>query len=60
MKRAWYYCKACHEDVKNENQIKKCKCKNCEYFHFSFTLHIPPFAVTFYLILSSPMQLLEG
>merc|ERR1712165_54657 len=21
-------CKACHEDVKNENQIKKCKCKN--------------------------------
>ena len=32
MKRAWYYCKACHEDVKNENQIKKCKCKNCAYF----------------------------
>ena len=29
--RAWYYCKACHEDVKNENQIKKCKCKNCKY-----------------------------
>jgi len=28
VKRAWYYCKACHEDVKNENQIKKCKCKN--------------------------------
>ena len=32
VKRAWYYCKACHEDVKNENQIKKCKCKNCGYF----------------------------
>ena len=28
--RAWYYCKACHEDIKNENQIKKCKCKNCK------------------------------
>eukprot|EP00091_Calanus_sinicus_P002022 TRINITY_DN12050_c0_g1_i2.p1 TRINITY_DN12050_c0_g1~~TRINITY_DN12050_c0_g1_i2.p1 ORF type:complete len:573 (-),score=160.76 TRINITY_DN12050_c0_g1_i2:651-2369(-) len=28
VKRAWYYCKACHEDLKNENQIKKCKCKN--------------------------------
>merc|ERR1712106_384483 len=28
VKRAWYYCKACHEDVKSENQIKKCKCKN--------------------------------
>merc|ERR1719369_973022 len=28
VKRAWYYCKACHEDIKNENQIKKCKCKN--------------------------------
>ena len=30
VKRAWYYCKACHEDVKNENQIRKCKCKNCK------------------------------
>merc|ERR1719397_1276933 len=28
VKRAWYYCKACHEDIKNETQIKKCKCKN--------------------------------
>jgi len=28
VKRAWHYCKACHEDIKNENQIKKCKCKN--------------------------------
>merc|ERR1719193_2385572 len=28
VKRAWFYCKACHEDVKDENQIKKCKCKN--------------------------------
>ena len=29
--RAWFYCKACHEDVKDENLIKKCKCKHCKY-----------------------------
>ncbi|GFU80413.1 calcium-activated potassium channel slowpoke [Trichonephila clavipes] len=28
VKRAWYYCKHCHEDVKDEKLIKKCKCKN--------------------------------
>ncbi|XP_071748452.1 calcium-activated potassium channel slowpoke isoform X44 [Lepeophtheirus salmonis] len=28
VKRAWFYCKACHEEVKDENNIKKCKCKN--------------------------------
>ena len=28
--RAWFYCKACHEDIKDENLIKKCKCKNCK------------------------------
>ncbi|XP_049776499.1 calcium-activated potassium channel slowpoke [Schistocerca cancellata] len=28
VKRAWYYCKACHEDIKDETLIKKCKCKN--------------------------------
>uniref|UniRef100_A0A061QHQ8 BK channel n=1 Tax=Cupiennius salei TaxID=6928 RepID=A0A061QHQ8_CUPSA len=27
VKRVWYYCKNCHEDVKDEKQIKKCKCK---------------------------------
>jgi len=32
VKRAWFYCKACHEDVKDENQIKKCKCKNLATF----------------------------
>ncbi|GIY62021.1 calcium-activated potassium channel slowpoke [Caerostris darwini] len=31
VKRAWYYCKHCHEDVKDEKLIKKCKCKN-QYF----------------------------
>ena len=28
--RAWFYCKSCHESVRDENQIKKCKCKNCK------------------------------
>jgi len=31
VKRAWFYCKACHEDIKDENLIKKCKCKNCKF-----------------------------
>ncbi|KYB25105.1 Calcium-activated potassium channel slowpoke-like Protein [Tribolium castaneum] len=30
VKRAWFYCKACHEDIKDETLIKKCKCKNCD------------------------------
>ncbi|KAL1506404.1 hypothetical protein ABEB36_005774 [Hypothenemus hampei] len=28
VKRAWFYCKACHEHIKDETLIKKCKCKN--------------------------------
>ncbi|CAN8019965.1 unnamed protein product, partial [Ixodes persulcatus] len=28
VKRAWFYCKNCHEDIKDEKLIKKCKCKN--------------------------------
>ncbi|GIX69190.1 hypothetical protein CEXT_360271 [Caerostris extrusa] len=28
VKRVWYYCKNCHEDVRDEKQIKKCKCKS--------------------------------
>ncbi|KAK4882994.1 hypothetical protein RN001_006313 [Aquatica leii] len=28
VKRAWFYCKACHDDYKDETLIKKCKCKN--------------------------------
>nr|CAD7194441.1 unnamed protein product [Timema douglasi] len=28
VKRAWFYCKHCHEDSKDETLIKKCKCKN--------------------------------
>lgn len=31
---AWFYCKACHDDIKDETLIKKCKCKNCKYIGF--------------------------
>lgn len=33
---AWFYCKACHDDIKDETLIKKCKCKNCELFCLLF------------------------
>lgn len=45
VKRAWYYCKNCHEDIKDEKLIKKCKCKNRKlknsilFFNFSFIFH---------------------
>ncbi|XP_055932479.1 calcium-activated potassium channel slowpoke-like [Argiope bruennichi] len=32
VKRVWYYCKNCHEDIRDEKQIKKCKCKNQNRF----------------------------
>ncbi|CAH0768686.1 unnamed protein product [Bemisia tabaci] len=32
VKRAWFYCKACHEDIRDETLIKKCKCKNLATF----------------------------
>ncbi|KAG7211770.1 hypothetical protein KM043_011010 [Ampulex compressa] len=35
VKRAWFYCKACHDDIKDETLIKKCKCKNYDH-------HPPP------------------
>jgi hypothetical protein len=34
VKRAWFYCKACHDEIKDETLIKKCKCKNCELIFF--------------------------
>nr|QBP05237.1 large-conductance calcium-activated potassium channel 1a [Petromyzon marinus] len=30
VKRAFYYCKACHEDVTDPKKIKKCSCRQCE------------------------------
>ncbi|XP_063705810.1 calcium-activated potassium channel slowpoke isoform X1 [Culicoides brevitarsis] len=32
VKRAWFYCKACHDDIRDETLIKKCKCKNLAAF----------------------------
>ncbi|ODM90769.1 Calcium-activated potassium channel slowpoke, partial [Orchesella cincta] len=32
VKRAWFYCKACHDHITDETMIKKCKCKNCKFF----------------------------
>ncbi|XP_011691443.1 PREDICTED: calcium-activated potassium channel slowpoke isoform X14 [Wasmannia auropunctata] len=32
VKRAWFYCKACHDEIKDETLIKKCKCKNLATF----------------------------
>ena len=28
--RAWFYCKSCHEKVRNENLIRRCKCRLSE------------------------------
>ncbi|EGI61016.1 Calcium-activated potassium channel slowpoke, partial [Acromyrmex echinatior] len=41
VKRAWFYCKACHEDIKDETLIKKCKCKNSLVLLPSGSGHIP-------------------
>ncbi|XP_039306652.1 calcium-activated potassium channel slowpoke isoform X25 [Solenopsis invicta] len=35
VKRAFFYCKACHDDIKDETLIKKCKCKTYDH-------HPPP------------------
>lgn len=29
--RAFFYCKACHDDITDPKRIKKCGCKRCEY-----------------------------
>lgn len=32
VKRAFYFCKICHEDIIDVSLIKKCKCKNISLF----------------------------
>ena len=27
VKRAWFYCRKCHESVKDEKMVVKCECK---------------------------------
>uniref|UniRef100_A0A8D0CFI6 Calcium-activated potassium channel subunit alpha-1 n=1 Tax=Scleropages formosus TaxID=113540 RepID=A0A8D0CFI6_SCLFO len=34
VKRAYFYCKACHDDITDPKRIKKCGCKRCEYTFF--------------------------
>ncbi|NXA53625.1 KCMA1 protein, partial [Nothocercus julius] len=41
VKRAHFYCKACHSDIKNPEQIKKCHCKG--------RLRSKPFSGNFFL-----------
>ncbi|CDQ89208.1 unnamed protein product, partial [Oncorhynchus mykiss] len=33
VKRAFFYCKACHDDITDPKRIKKCGCKRREYTH---------------------------
>lgn len=46
--RAFYYCKACHDDITDPKRIKKCGCKRRKWFYIhlslpsvSLPLHIP-------------------
>lgn len=38
VKRALWFCKSCHEDVRDEKLIRRCKCKNREYLSFFFSI----------------------
>ena len=42
VKRALWFCKLCHEDVRDEKLIRRCKCKNreCIFHSFSFVLFV--------------------
>ncbi|XP_075589225.1 calcium-activated potassium channel slo isoform X9 [Dermatophagoides farinae] len=43
VKRALWFCKNCHEDVKDEKLIRKCKCKNSDGFGDpSESMHLIP------------------
>ncbi|VDO43515.1 unnamed protein product, partial [Brugia timori] len=35
VKRAFYWCKQCHEDIMDISLIKKCKCRNCKFLFLS-------------------------
>ncbi|CAG0889945.1 unnamed protein product [Darwinula stevensoni] len=47
VKRALFYCKACHEDIKDETSIKKCKCKNRKYNSILFLYFLPRHLLSF-------------
>ncbi|NXE76604.1 KCNU1 protein, partial [Cochlearius cochlearius] len=55
VKRAQFYCKACHSDIQEPEQIKKCQCKSRLYskpFSGSFFKSVSPYS-SFFLKLSS-------
>ncbi|TRZ03557.1 hypothetical protein DNTS_018944, partial [Danionella cerebrum] len=33
VKRALFYCKACHDDITDPKRIKKCGCKRSKFSH---------------------------
>uniref|UniRef100_A0AAY4C912 Calcium-activated potassium channel subunit alpha-1 n=1 Tax=Denticeps clupeoides TaxID=299321 RepID=A0AAY4C912_9TELE len=39
VKRAFFYCKACHDDITDPKRIKKCGCKRREYSHLYSHTH---------------------
>uniref|UniRef100_A0A668A8F0 Calcium-activated potassium channel subunit alpha-1 n=1 Tax=Myripristis murdjan TaxID=586833 RepID=A0A668A8F0_9TELE len=42
VKRAFFYCKACHDDITDPKRIKKCGCKRREYPLFTPSYHLTP------------------
>lgn len=40
VKRALWFCKSCHEDVRDEKLIRRCKCKNRKFFFIFFLLFV--------------------
>ncbi|XP_027202295.2 calcium-activated potassium channel slo isoform X6 [Dermatophagoides pteronyssinus] len=42
VKRALWFCKNCHDDVKDEKLIRKCKCKNYGFGEPSESMHLIP------------------
>lgn len=40
--RAFFYCKACHDDITDPKRIKKCGCKRREYSRFFILPHWNP------------------
>ncbi|KAF7204271.1 transcript variant X1 [Nothobranchius furzeri] len=40
VKRALFYCKACHDDITDPKRIKKCGCKKCKFTKNSYNGYI--------------------
>uniref|UniRef100_A0A8C9WAR6 Calcium-activated potassium channel subunit alpha-1 n=1 Tax=Scleropages formosus TaxID=113540 RepID=A0A8C9WAR6_SCLFO len=42
VKRAYFYCKACHDDITDPKRIKKCGCKRCDYVRYEHPSTLSP------------------